>query len=80
MRESMRKNLGYTHRDDIAQGTRVVLKISRKRKTTVENLGVLSMEEAVEKESRHIKGLLSLSKMKGLIKKGYQERVCVKTA
>jgi hypothetical protein len=69
LRESMLKNLGYTQKD-IAQATRVALRIKQQRKTTVDNLGVQSMEEAVEKVSRHIKGLFSFCKKKGLIEKG----------
>jgi hypothetical protein len=64
LRESMLKDLGYTQKH-IAQATRVVLRIKQQRKTTVDNLGVQSMEEAMEKVSRHIKGLLSFCKKKG---------------
>jgi hypothetical protein len=76
----MLNDLGYTQGNVTQASTRVVLTIRRQRKTTVENLRVMSMEEAAEIQSRHIKGLLSVSKMKGLIKKEYQGRVCAKTA
>jgi hypothetical protein len=66
-RESMLSDLGYTQKE-IAQAVRIVRKLKDQRRTTVDNLNVQSMEEAVENATHMMKNLLRVGRKKGLVR------------
>jgi len=65
-REEMLLELGYTQ-SQIATNVRLNIRIKNQRRQTVNNLGVSSVEEAVEQASRKVKKLLHLGKKKNKI-------------
>ena len=62
VRESILKDWGYKQKD-IAGATRNILKAKQERLVTVQNLNSQGMEEALERASRKVKGLLNFKKM-----------------
>lgn len=67
-REQILQDEGYSQKD-IAEAMRSITKAKNQRRTTIHNLGMKPVEEAVESAARRVKGLLSFGKKKGLIKK-----------
>jgi hypothetical protein len=61
VREAMLKEVGYTQRN-IADAVRIVVKVQHQRRTTVATLKSASVEEAIEKATRRVKGLLSFGR------------------
>ena len=66
-REKMLYDLGYTQKD-IAQAVRTVRKDKDQRRTTVDNLNVQSMEEAVENATDLMKNMLRVGRKRGLVR------------
>ncbi len=66
-RENILHDLGYTQKE-IAQAIRAVRKMKDQRRTTVDNLNVQSVEEAVENATALMKNLLRVGKRRGLIR------------
>ena len=67
-REKILDDAGYSKKD-IAEAIRSIMKTKNQRRTTIHNLGMKPVEEAVESAARRVKGILSFGKKKGLIKK-----------
>jgi len=63
IRENMLKHNGYSQKE-IANSTRIILKIKNQRKTTIHNLNAQPMEEALEGTKKRIKGILGFRKKK----------------
>jgi hypothetical protein len=68
VREKMLKEWLFTPKD-IADGVRSVMKAKNQRRTTISNLNAAGVEEAAEKVSRRVKGLLSFGRNKDLVVK-----------
>lgn len=67
VRESMLHDLGYTQKE-IAQAIRTVRKLKDQRRTTVDNLNVQSVEEAMENATHLMKSLLRVGRRKGIVR------------
>lgn len=66
-RENILYDLGYSQKD-IAQAIRTVRKLKDQRRTTVDNLNVQSMEEAVENATYLMKNLIRVGRKRGLVR------------